>query len=170
MRNVFERYPSRLSSPNKHFHLMTASSAKTTALLTLSFRTQVVHGLVKFTVEELELTLKISIFALRRKYCSIQGNVVVTLLAVISIGGILADVLALINLYGWSLGDIESSGVVIAIGFGFDYIAHVCTAYLEQNRSPNRMDRTRATLTELGISVCRCDYDNSCRFHALSRA
>lgn len=81
------------------------------------------------------------------------GNTIVSFLALVGISGILTNVLALIHLFGWKLGITESIGVVIAIGFSFDYVAHVANAYVESSRSLSRTERTRTALTELGISV-----------------
>lgn len=79
-------------------------------------------------------------------------NWVIAILATLSIGGIIAMLLGLIQLYGWTLGISESVGVVVAVGFSFDGVAHVATAYVE-SKSRIRMDRTRDALTDLGISV-----------------
>lgn len=76
----------------------------------------------------------------------------VAILATVSIGGIVAMLLGLIQLYGWTLGISESIGVVVAVGFSFDGVAHVATAYVE-SKSKLRMDRTKDALTDLGISV-----------------
>ena len=81
------------------------------------------------------------------------GNIVIAVLALTSIAGILTNVMALVYIYGWALGITESIGVVIAIGFSFDYIAHIGNAYCDSERSLDRKERTRSALTELGISV-----------------
>lgn len=80
------------------------------------------------------------------------GNWVVSFLALVSIAGILTNLLALVLLFGWTLGITESIGVVIAVGFSFDYVAHVANAYVE-SRAGSRLDRTRDALTDLGISI-----------------
>lgn len=79
-------------------------------------------------------------------------NWAVAILATLCIGGIVATLLAMIRLYGWSLGTIESIGVVISIGYSFDGAAHIASAYIE-SKSRNRIDRTRDALTDLGISI-----------------
>ena len=81
------------------------------------------------------------------------GNVIVSILALLSIGGILTSVLGLMYLLGWTLGVIESIGVVLSIGFSFDYVAHVANAYTESNKGDTRLERTRTALTDLGISI-----------------
>lgn len=80
------------------------------------------------------------------------GNIIVSILALICIGGILTNLLALVRLVGWKLGIIESIGVVIAVGFSFDYVAHIANAYTE-SKSNSSIERTRDALTDLGISV-----------------
>lgn len=91
----------------------------------------------------------ISIFALSFS----TGNVIVSVLTLVAIGGILVTVLAFIQLAGWALGIIESIGVVLSVGFSFDYAAHLANAYTESDRSKNKTERTQAALTELGISI-----------------
>lgn len=95
------------------------------------------------------IVLAVSLFMLTVS----SGNIIVALLSLICIAGILVNVLALIYLFGWKLGITESIGVVIAIGFSFDYVAHVANAYVESDRALNKYDRTQLALTELGISV-----------------
>ncbi len=80
------------------------------------------------------------------------SNWIVSLLALISIAGILTNLLALLFLLGWTLGITESVGVVIAIGFSFDFVAHVANAYVE-TEAETRLERTRGALTDLGISI-----------------
>lgn len=79
-------------------------------------------------------------------------NLVVAILATLSIGGVAAMLLGVIRLLGWPLGITESVGIVIAVGYSFDGIAHVATAYVESGSS-ERLARTRHALTDLGISV-----------------
>lgn len=80
------------------------------------------------------------------------GNIIVSIVSLISIAGIFINLLALIYLLGWNLGITESIGVVIAIGFSFDYVAHLANAYVESHAS-SKLERTRDALTDLGISV-----------------
>lgn len=94
------------------------------------------------------VVLAVSLFSLSIS----TGNIIVSILSLVSIGGILTNVLALIFFYGWSLGITESIGVVISIGFSFDYVAHIANAYVESHAT-NRTERTRDALTDLGVSV-----------------
>ena len=96
------------------------------------------------------IVLPVSLFSLTFA----TGNWIVSVLALISIGGILANLLGLIRLLGWSLGITESIGVVIAVGFSFDYVAHLATAYVESEKEgKSRLERTQEALTHLGISI-----------------
>lgn len=79
-------------------------------------------------------------------------NWAIAILATFCIGGIVAMVLAIIYLLGWELGISESIGVVIAIGYSFDAVAHISVAYIESKHA-DRQRRTRDALTDLGISV-----------------
>lgn len=79
-------------------------------------------------------------------------NWVVSILATLSIGGIVATLLGVIYLLGWELGIAETVGVVISVGYSFDGAAHIATAYVE-SKSLQRFERTRDALTDLGISI-----------------
>lgn len=81
------------------------------------------------------------------------GNIIVSFFAFVCISGILTNVLALMYLYGWSLGVAESVRVVISVGFSFDYVSHMATAYVESPKSLEKMERTRRAITDLGISI-----------------
>lgn len=79
-------------------------------------------------------------------------NWLVAIEATLCIAGVLVMVLGMFRLFGWELGIMESVGVVISIGYSFDYIAHIATAYVE-SKSKDRYERTIDALTELGISI-----------------
>jgi len=80
------------------------------------------------------------------------GNIIVAFLATICLASILSNILAVIQLIGWAYGIAESICIVVAVGFSFDYVAHLVVAYVESEKE-DRMERTRDALTELGISV-----------------
>lgn len=80
------------------------------------------------------------------------GNWIVSLLALVCVAGILTNLLALLFLLGWELGITESIGVVIAVGFSFDFVAHLGNAYVETEEF-TKLERTRGALTDLGISI-----------------
>jgi len=80
------------------------------------------------------------------------GNIIVALLGLICISSILLNILGFIQIIGWAIGIAESICIVVAVGFSFDYVAHLVTAYAESGEQ-ERFERTRDALTELGISV-----------------
>lgn len=80
------------------------------------------------------------------------ANVIVALFAFVAIGGIVTNLLALIQLWGFQMGLTESVSVIIAAGVSFDFCSHIANAYTESPAS-KRFDRTRDALTDLGISV-----------------
>lgn len=79
-------------------------------------------------------------------------NVPVSILATLSIAGIVAMLLGIVSLLGWDLGVTETVGVVISVGYSFDGVAHIATAYVE-SKSETRLNRVRDALTDLGISI-----------------
>ena len=83
-----------------------------------------------------------------------SGNVIISVIAVMTIAGIVATVMGvgIRAMMGWDLGTAESITIVILIGFSMDYTLHLSDAYMESPHS-NRADRTRDAMTHLGISV-----------------
>lgn len=79
-------------------------------------------------------------------------NWCVSILAILCIAFIIALLLGVINLLGWHLGITETIAVVISVGYSFDGVAHIATAYIE-SLSKTRGDKARDALTELGISI-----------------
>ncbi|PXF47429.1 Protein dispatched-like [Gracilariopsis chorda] len=80
-------------------------------------------------------------------------NWAVSVLATVCIGGIVVMLLGLIYAFGWELGTTETVSVVISIGYSFDGVAHIATAYVESSNKGERMARTRYALLTLGVSV-----------------
>ncbi len=87
-------------------------------------------------------------------------NVFVGGLATITIAGIVATVLGLMQVLGWELGITESISSVIVIGFSVDYVVHYANAYMEAEEhrpagAPHltRYERMRMALTLMGVSV-----------------
>jgi len=107
------------------------------------------RALVRNMFQGIGIVMAVSLVALTVS----TGNVIVSICTLVAIGGILACVLAFIQLAGWALGIIESIGVVLSVGFSFDYAAHLANAYTESKKSDDKNERTRAALTELGISI-----------------
>lgn len=79
-------------------------------------------------------------------------NWIIGIVATMSIAGILVMLLGMMRVLGWKLGSTESMGVVISVGYSFDYVAHIATAYVE-SRGATREERTIDALGDLGISI-----------------
>lgn len=80
-------------------------------------------------------------------------NWAVSVLATGCIGGIVAVLLGLMYAFGWELGTTETVSVVISIGYSFDGVAHIATAYVESADKGDRVSRSRSALLTLGVSV-----------------
>ena len=87
-------------------------------------------------------------------------NIFVGGLATLTIAGIVATVLGLMQVLGWELGITESISSVIVIGFSVDYVVHYANAYMEaEEHRPKgaahltRYERMRMALTLMGVSV-----------------
>lgn len=103
-------------------------------------------------VETLEQGLIISIgFALFALFVA-TGNFIVALLAALSIGLIIINVLAMVIYNDWQLGSSECVGVVICVGFAVDYVVHLASHFVH-SRHQDRYTRTRESLRELGVSI-----------------
>lgn len=79
-------------------------------------------------------------------------NIATSIIATIALVGVISSLLACVYLIGWELGVIESVSAVLSIGYSFDGIAHITTAY-SASKETDRFSRTRDALTELGISI-----------------
>ncbi|KAJ3437166.1 sterol-sensing domain [Anaeramoeba flamelloides] len=79
-------------------------------------------------------------------------NLIISLLAIISIGGIVVTIIGMMVSLGWELGVIESVSMTIIVGICVDYIVHFCHAY---NIAPyqSSFNKLRVAITNLGISV-----------------
>lgn len=80
-------------------------------------------------------------------------------LGTLCLTGVVSGVLAVAFLMGWRLGSSESLIAVVSVGYSFDGIAHVCTAFA-RGEGPSddrdedvRLQRMRAALTAVGTSV-----------------
>mmetsp|Transcript_8639 Transcript_8639/g.13996 ORF Transcript_8639/g.13996 Transcript_8639/m.13996 type:complete len:1085 (-) Transcript_8639:259-3513(-) len=73
------------------------------------------------------------------------SNVIVSMLAVISIGLIVSCVLGMCKMFlGWALGTGEAIAGIIVIGFSVDYVIHLGHMYVDANRAKgfiHRIDR-----------------------------
>jgi len=80
------------------------------------------------------------------------GNVIQAVLASLTIGLIIINVLAVVAYNGWELGSAESVGVVVCVGFAVDYVVHLAAHFIHSKHS-DRNTRVRESLRELGISI-----------------
>lgn len=81
-------------------------------------------------------------------------NVIVSIGAILAIGGIVATTMGygVQLLMSYPLGVAESIATVILIGFSMDYCLHLAGAYIASKKA-TRQERTRESLTEMGVSV-----------------
>ena len=79
-------------------------------------------------------------------------NVLVSLLAIITVGGIVSCVICVVWLMKWEYGIAESVACVILVGFAVDYVIHLCYCYVE---APflDRKSRTKYAVGEMGFSI-----------------
>jgi predicted RND superfamily exporter protein len=88
------------------------------------------------------------------------GNFIVSLLAFVSLVGIVFCTLGCMWIYGWSIGIIESICAVLSVGFAIDFTVHLGISYVERkpdmtsyNLGSSRHDRVTHAFLELGTSV-----------------
>lgn len=75
-------------------------------------------------------------------------------LATVCLCGIVSGVLGFVSLVGWQLGVSESVTSVLGVGYSFDGIAHIATAYTEaKSKDGGRLKRTRFSLGTVGVSI-----------------
>lgn len=58
-------------------------------------------------------------------------NILISIYSIVSIGGIVSCVVAVMKFRGWELGITESITVIILIGLSVDYVVHLGTHYVE---------------------------------------
>ena len=81
-------------------------------------------------------------------------NVFLSLIAIVAIGAVVTCVIGTIVSIGWTLGIIESICLTIVVGLSVDYPAHMVESYNEvSSRKGTRFNRTRLSLTRVGISI-----------------
>ncbi|KAJ3436711.1 sterol-sensing domain [Anaeramoeba flamelloides] len=80
------------------------------------------------------------------------NNLITSLLAIISIGGIVVTIIGMMVSLGWQLGVIESVSLTIIVGISVDYIVHFCHAYNIADYDSS-FDKLKVAITNLGISV-----------------
>ena len=79
-------------------------------------------------------------------------NVIVGILATLTIAMITCSVLATITLLGWKLGVLESLNMTLVVGLSVDYVVHLAQGYIEFEGA-NRLHRVKHALGHVGISV-----------------
>lgn len=81
------------------------------------------------------------------------GNLAITCLAMSSILGIMVTVFLTMVALGWQISVLESISMIIVVGMSVDYTVHLMHSY---NEAPyeSRLQKTQASLTEMGVSVC----------------
>lgn len=57
------------------------------------------------------------------------GNIVLSIMSIISVGVVIVSVVAIMVFNGWELGVSESIAVVIMIGLSVDYVVHLAADY-----------------------------------------
>ena len=79
-------------------------------------------------------------------------NIIVATISITCIVAIVANVISVMYLKGWSLGVGESIACIMIIGFSVDYVVHLCNHYTESLHK-SRYKKMRESLTYVGISV-----------------
>lgn len=57
------------------------------------------------------------------------GNIILSIMSIISVGIVIVSVVAIMVFNGWELGVSESIAVVIMIGLSVDYVVHLAADY-----------------------------------------
>lgn len=79
-------------------------------------------------------------------------NVLVGVLATLTISFTTCTVLGMTTILGWKLGVIESLNLTLVVGLAVDYAVHLAGGYMKL-KGENRLNRVRHTLAHVGISV-----------------
>jgi hypothetical protein len=103
-------------------------------------------------VETMRTGLKLSIgFALFALLVATL-NIIQAVLASLTIGLIIVNVMAIVAYMKWELGSGESVGVVVCVGFAVDYVVHLASHYVHSQHK-DRDNRMKESLRELGGSI-----------------
>ncbi|KAJ6245843.1 sterol-sensing domain [Anaeramoeba flamelloides] len=81
-----------------------------------------------------------------------SDNIIASLYAIISIGGVVATIMGMLVLLDWNLGLIESICITIVVGISVDYVVHFCHGYITAPPE-DVFSKMKISLTNLGISV-----------------
>lgn len=79
----------------------------------------------------LVLSISFALFAL----LFATWNIIQAVLASMTIGFIIINVLAIVAYNGWVLGSAESVAVVVCVGFAVDYVVHLASHYVHSKHS-----------------------------------
>ncbi|EDQ89828.1 dispatched-like protein [Monosiga brevicollis MX1] len=79
-------------------------------------------------------------------------DLVLSVMAIVAIGGVVTTLIAFIVWLGWSLTVIESICLTILVGLSVDYVIHLGVAY-QESKASTRFGRMRDALVVMGISV-----------------
>ncbi|KAL5008655.1 hypothetical protein ScPMuIL_014236 [Solemya velum] len=79
-------------------------------------------------------------------------NVVIGVLATITISLVTVCVVGIIPLAGWRLGVLESLNLCMVVGLSVDYVVHLAEAYT-MSKANGRMKRVQDMLESMGLSV-----------------
>jgi predicted RND superfamily exporter protein len=80
------------------------------------------------------------------------ANIIVGLMATLTIAMVTGGVLGLIPILGWNLGVFESLNLTLVVGLAVDYVVHLADGYMELE-GEDRVARVKYTLGHVGISV-----------------
>lgn len=81
-------------------------------------------------------------------------NIIVAVYATIGIYGVIMSCATVMWLKGWEMGVSESIGLVAIVGLACDFIAHICSAYVEAPAlDGNRLYKTRRALHRVGATL-----------------
>jgi len=106
-------------------------------------------GLLKGTVKSLLLSLAIALVIVLMS----TFNLVVSLMACVTIGCIIVVVSGFMCLIGWELNVLESITVSIAVGLSVDFTSHYAVAYLLAPHKHDRQRRVEHASTRLGPAI-----------------
>ena len=79
-------------------------------------------------------------------------NVIIGLMATLTIAMVTCGVLGMISIVGWSLGVLESLNLTLIVGLAVDYVVHLAEGYMILD-DQDRVTRVKYTLGHVGISV-----------------
>jgi hypothetical protein len=107
-----------------------------------------VEELLKSSVSGIAISLGLAYFTLIVS----TRNLIIATMAIVSIIGIIITVFFTMVVIGWEISIIESVCMIVVVGMSVDYTVHLMHSYHESDL-PNRFERGRAALTEMGVSV-----------------